>query len=200
MSLDEIWCALYPGNIYMPCERKMPWIDRIKVVERISHNEYGSAIYTWKYIQVDSVETSGGHMVEIITLDLKNCTLTSVYNPFENAFAFRKLVNRNGVRAAIIVRDFNSRSSTRGYLGTDVNGEAFEEWAGSSNLALIHDTKLDPLFYSKRWKKGYNPHLIFRLSKISNLAQKTALSVIPRTQLRPLLLTAKVAIKHRIFS
>jgi hypothetical protein len=47
-----------------------------------------------------------------------------------------------------------------------------EEWAEGENLSLIHEPKLPASFNIGRWKRGYNPDLIFASDTISHLCTK----------------------------
>ncbi len=76
---------------YIPAGRKLPWIDGMKVVATIPHNKHGSDFYTRKNLEVNSAETGGDDSVEIITIDLDHCTVTSVNNPPGNTFTFCQL-------------------------------------------------------------------------------------------------------------
>ena len=58
-------------------------------------------------------------------------------------------------------------------------------------LTLIHDAELPKCFNSARWKKGYNPDLIFASSSIDNMCVSSVLNPIPRTQYRPICVTVK---------
>ena len=69
-----------------------------------------------------------------------------------------------------------------------------QQWAESSNLSLIHDAKLPKSFTSARWKKGYNPDLIFASISIGNMCEKSILDPIPHTQHHPICVTVKPVI------
>jgi len=66
---------------------------------------------------------------------------------------------------------FSSHSLSYKWRYGDINndGQKVEEWAEDGNLTLIHDPKLQASFNSGRWKKGYNPNLIFVSDNISHL-------------------------------
>ena len=83
----------------------------------------------------------------------------SVYKPPNNQLALPALGHRD--LPHIVIGDFNSHSTLWGYDTTYNNGEAVEQWADSCDLTIIHDVKLQKSFNSARWKKGYNPDLIF---------------------------------------
>lgn len=83
--------------------------------------------------------------------------------------------------------NFNSHSSSWGYRKTNDDGEAVEIWAQGEDMELIHDNKLSPSFNSGRWKKGYNPDLIFVSESISQLCTKKMGDLIPNTLHRPII-------------
>ena len=85
-----------------------------------------------------------------------------------------------------MIGDFNSHSTTWGYASTDNEGGAVEQWADSCDYTLIHDAKLPKSFNSERWKKGYNPDLIFASDSIANMCKKSVMDPIPHTQYRPI--------------
>ena len=84
----------------------------------------------------------------------------------------------------IVIGDFNSHSTTWGYTTKDHNGEAAEQWADSCDLTLTHNAKLSKSFNSARWKRGYNPDLIFVSESIANRCVKSVIEPIPHTQRR----------------
>jgi len=70
-----------------------------------------------------------------------------------------------------------------------------QEWAENELLDLIHDPKLHYSFNSGRWKKGYNPDLIFVSSNISQQCLKDVCTPIPKTQHRALKLQINKVIR-----
>ena len=74
------------------------------------------------------------------------------------------------------------------------DGQKVEEWAEGENLSLIHDPKLPASFNSGRWKRGYNPDLIFVSDTISHLCTKEIGQPIPNTQHRPIICKIMAAI------
>ena len=98
----------------------------------------------------------------------------SVYKPPNDSFELPALGHTN--LPHIVIGDFNSHSTTWGYASTDNEGEAVEQWADSCDFTLIH----------ARWKKGYNPDLIFVSDSIANMCKKSVMDPIPDTQHRPI--------------
>jgi len=156
------------------------------VAER-PHDKYGSAIFIRDDLKVKSVSVSAANNVEVITAELPNVVVHSVYKPPGEQFVFPPLGHRSVPQ--IVIGDFNSHSTSWGYDATDDDGAAVEQWAESSRLTLIHDAKLPKSFNSARWKKGYNPDLIFASSSIDNMCVKSVLNPIPHTQHRPICIT-----------
>ena len=90
--------------------------------------------------------------VKLITLELCNAIIQSVYKPPNKPFLLPPL--QQGTKPHVVIGDFNSHNTLWGYSTTGTDGEAVEQWAESSNLSLIHDAKLPKSFNSTRWKKG----------------------------------------------
>ena len=92
------------------------------------------------------------------------------YKPLNDKFALQAHGHRELPNT--VIGDFNSHNTSWCYATTDNNGEAVEQWADSCGLTLIHDAKLTKSFNSARWKKGYNPDLIFASGIIANMCKK----------------------------
>ena len=84
------------------------------------------------------------------------------------------------------IGDYNNHSTTWGYTSTDDNGEVVEKRADLCNLTLIHTAKLSKSFNGARWKRGYNPDLIFVTESIANMCGKSVMKPIPHTQHLPI--------------
>ena len=91
----------------------------------------------------------------------------------------------------VVIGDFNSHNTLWRYSTTGTDGEAVEQWAELSNISLIHDAKLPKSLTSARWKKGYNPDLIFASTRVGNMCEKSILDPIPHIQDRPICVTVK---------
>jgi len=74
-----------------------------------------------------------------------------------------------------------------------------EHWAEAQHLNLIHDAKLPKSFNNERWKKGYNPDLVFVSSNIATLCNKLVLEPIPITQHRPVGIKIMQQLSQRLF-
>ena len=94
----------------------------------------------------------------------------------------------------MIIGDFNSHSSTLGYATTNTDGELVEDWAENQRLSLIHDPKLPSSFNSGRWRRGYNPDIIFATNRIAGCCNKIVMEPVPRSQHRPIGVQVNAAI------
>ena len=153
------------------------------VVER-PHNTYVSAILLRTNLKVKKIYERVQGTVEIITIVMPGVVVHSVYKPPNDPFEFPALCHRN--LPHIVIGDFNSHKTMWGYTSTDNKGEAVEQWADSCDFTLVHDAKLLKSFKSVRWKKGYNPDLIFASDCIANMCKKSVMDPIPHTQHRPI--------------
>lgn len=158
----------------------------MNLIIEIPNALYGSAIFARPGLAIDSAAFSHTNNIEILTIETKKCTITSIYKPPNADFTFEKPSNFENSSTKIVAGDFNSHSPTWGYLETDQNGEMVQEWAENELLDLIHDPKLPYSFNSGRWKRGYNPDLIFVSSNISQQCLKDVCTPIPKTQHRAL--------------
>ena len=167
-------------------------------MHRIIHNEssvYGSAIYARdKSIIINSDKEVSDHGQETLTVETTNMTIISIYKPPASPFQWPKIVNQ-GTKPLMVIGDFNSHNTIWGYEENDENGEAVEEWASSNDLAIIHSQKDKPSFYSARWKKGYNPDLVFVSSNHFTNFHKTMDKHIPKSQHRPITIEIKPVIQ-----
>ena len=89
------------------------------VVER-PHNKYGSAILIGNDLKVEKIYERVQGTVEIITIVMPGVVVHSVYKPPNDPFELPALGHRN--IPDIVIRDFNSHSTTWGYTSTDNEG------------------------------------------------------------------------------
>lgn len=177
---------------------RRPKILGMKLAVERPHRQYGSAIFVRNDIAVLSTSHTEVNDIEILSVELNGCIVLSIYKPPGADFLFSPPDNYNNQQVHFIVGDFNSHSNVWGYVEDDSNGEAVLTWADSNQLNLVHDNKLPPSFNSGRWKRGYNPDLIFVSENIAHQCRKTVLSPIPNTQHRPIGCQVFAAISPRI--
>jgi len=127
-----------------------PRINGMKLVAIRPHRKYGSAIFVRSSIDVTTSQITEIDDIEILTIEVGKCTVTSIYKPPNSTFAFDKPANFDTKNIHIIIGDFNSHHTNWGYDETDNNGDKVEVWAESNKLTLIHDPKLPPSFNSGR--------------------------------------------------
>ena len=156
-----------------------PKIDGMSLVVEPPHNKYGSAILIRNDLKVKKIYDRVQGTFEIITIVMSGVVVHSVYKSPNDSFELPALDHTN--LPHIVIGDFNGHSTTWGYASTDNEGEAVEQWADSCDFTLIHDAKLPKSFNSARWKKGYNPDLIFASDSFANMCKKSVMDPIPHT-------------------
>jgi len=174
-----------------------PKIPGMNLVIELPHSQYGRAIYTKPELVIESASHSHSSQIEILTIEVRNCTITSVYKQPNIAFAFEKPDKFDNCDTKIVLGDFFSHSITWGYQETDQNGENIESWAEAEGLSLVHDPKLPSSFNSGWWKKSYNPDLTFVSDKIVPQTIKTVCNPIPNTQHRGLTLSITEVVRSQ---
>ena len=125
-------------------------------------------------------------------------TIVSVYKPQPTPFYWppsAKLDTNQTTRPTLIIGDFNSHNTIWGYDENDKDGEAVEEWATSNNLTLLHNQKDSPSFMSARWKKGYNPDLVFISAQHSTCFEKIIGEPIPKSQHSPITINIRPIVR-----
>ena len=133
----------------------------------------------------------------MITAELPDVVVHYVYKPPSVQFVLPPLGHKS--LPQIVIGDFNSHTTIWGYDATYNNGVAVVQWAESNSLTLIYDAILQKYFNSARWKKSYNPDLIFASSSIDSMCVKSFLNPIPRTQHRPICVTVNSVLVSRPF-
>ncbi|KAI5732373.1 hypothetical protein M8J77_025795 [Diaphorina citri] len=162
-----------------------PCIDGMILVTERPHDQYGSAIFAKPNLPIKSTAITCDNDVEILTVELESCSISSVYKPPNNAFNFAEPNNKNQ-RLKILIGDFNCHSTSWGYRQTNDDGEKLESWVEEMGLQLTHDSKLPHAFSSARWKQGYNPDNLFVSEELAQQATKNVEHSIPITQHRPI--------------
>lgn len=163
------------------------------IIER-SHKKYESDLFMKNNTQVKSAAISCTNDIEILTADLGNITILSVYKLPGAEFIFTELYNFRYNRTKIIIDDFNSHSVNWRYNETNQDCEKVEEWAEANGLSLIFDAKLPASINSGRWNRGYNPDNVFASANIATLCKKEVLTSIPKTQYRLIACEIRAAI------
>ena len=166
-------------------ERKArPRIPGMTLVAERPHVKYESVIFIRDDLKVKSISDTAANHVEVITAELPAVVVHSVYKPPSEQFVLPPLGHRS--LPQVVIGDFNSHNTIWGYDATYNNGVAVVQWAESNSQTFIHDAKLKKSFNRARWKKVYNPDLIFASSNIDNMCVKSVLNPIRRTQYRPI--------------
>ena len=145
---------------------------------------YGSPILIKSDLTVEGVSVWEQDNVELISIEMHGVAVHSVYTPSNEKFVLLAL--GHGYLPHNEIEDFDSPTTIWGYTTTDDNREAVEQWADTCNLTLSHNEKLYKSFNGARWKRGYNPDLIFVHESIANLCGKSFMWPIPHTQHLPI--------------
>ena len=75
-----------------------------------------------------------------------------------------------------------------------MDGDVAEAWAEASQLSLVHNAKLPKSFNSGRWKRGYNPDIVFVSHSNTSRCKVLILEPLPRIQHCPIGFTVTSAV------
>ena len=174
---------------------KRPDVSGMRIAIEIPHDKHGSVVFVRTGMDVVSVASTNKDGIEILTVELAGCTVSSVYKPPSVPFCFLRPSNFLSKPTQVVMGDFNSHGVTWGYRETNEDGSRVEDWAALEGLHLIHDPKLPCSFNSGRWRKGYNPDLVFVTDRLSQLSVKDIGDPVPSSQHRPVILRVHGAIR-----
>ena len=127
--------------------RLLVWPFSLKI------NTYGSAVFMWNDLKVNSICGRKQGNVDLIAVEMPGVVVYFMYKPTNDPRVLPALDDRN--LPHIIIGDFHRHSTTWRYATTEDDGKAV------ISGKIIHNAKLQKSFNSTRWKKGYNPDLIF---------------------------------------
>ena len=175
-------------------ESTPPIIPGMHLIIHHGSRVHGSAIYARDKAIIVNSEDLSEHGQETLKVETTRLTICSIYKPPPTPFQWPKIDNQNA-KPLLAIGDYNSHNTIWGYDENDTNGESVEEWASSNDLSIIHSLKDKPSFYSARWKKGYNPDLVFVSSRHCTNFDKEIGTPIPRSQHRPVIIDVKPVIQ-----
>ena len=101
-------------------------------------------------------------------------------------------------RLWITIGDFNSHSTAWGYNESNQDGHLVESWAETNHLTLIHDFKHPATLNCRRWRRGYNPDLVFVCDRMAGSCARSILEPVPHSQHRPVQLSVVAAVTPKI--
>ena len=161
-----------------------PKIPGMILIVKQPHIMYGSAILIRSDLKVKGASIWEQDNVELISIEMPGVVVHYVYKSPNEKVVLQALGHGN--LPHIVIGDFISHSITWGYANRDGYGEAVEQWTDLCHLTLIHNANLSKSFNSARWKRGYNPVLIFVSESIGNMCGKSVMDPIPHPQHRPI--------------
>ena len=99
-----------------------PRIPGMILVAEHPHDKYGSTIFIRDDLKAKSISVTAANYVEVITAELPDIVVHSVYKPTSDQLVFPPLGNRSVPQ--IVIGDFNSHNIISGYEAIDNNGIA----------------------------------------------------------------------------
>ncbi|KAJ8896927.1 hypothetical protein PR048_002273 [Dryococelus australis] len=153
-----------------------------RVIEK-PNAQYASAVFTKPGINILSTNLTSEDDIEILTVEVHSCTVTSMYKPPNTDFSFKEPDNFQSQLTKLVMSDFNChRIPIKMKKKKKKKKNPLENWAEQMGLKLIRDPRLQPSFNSGRWLHGYNPDNIF-------------VKPLPCTQHRAIICAVEAAVK-----
>lgn len=115
-------------------------IHGMRLIAERAHRQYGSVVFGNPDIRVINVSVSGKSDLGIITVELSNLTVTSIYKLLDTPLSVISVGDQDREKPSVFVGDFNSHSCMWGYAKDDADGRLVLRWAESHRLSLIHDS------------------------------------------------------------
>ena len=84
--------------------------------------------------------------IEVLSVELSNVVMTSVYKPPAVDFKFLHCILQVPGKPQIIIGDFNCHSTQWGFKDSNKDGDLVEDLMDSNQLNVIHDSKLPSSF------------------------------------------------------
>lgn len=78
-------------------------------------------------LEIKSTDTTNYYGIEILMIEIANCTITSAYKPLNVSFTFHNSDNFNHSWTKIITCDFNSHHLVWGYSNTNNDRDQVEQ-------------------------------------------------------------------------
>ena len=161
-----------------------PNVPGLDLAIETPHAPYGSAVTSGTIVNATSLTEVND--IDILRVDLRGISVTSVYKQPGERFSFHQPPAGVGDQQQVIIGNFNSHSLTWSYATTTADGELVEYWAENQRLSLIHDPKVPSSFNSGRWRREYNPDIIFATNRIVGCCNKIVMQPVPCSQHRPI--------------
>ena len=171
-----------------------PTIEGMHLIVHHQHPKHGSAIYARDKSTITSSQDLSDQGMEILRVETAQLVVISVYKPPPTPFYWPVIPNPDN-NPVITLGDFNSHNTLWGYDTNDTDGEAVENWAATNNYVILYSPKDKHTFMSGRWRKGYNPDLVFVSAHYFGSFERTVGDPIPKSQHRPITASIKPAVK-----
>lgn len=97
-------------------------------IER-QQEKYSSTIFMKPELIVNTTSMMEQNDIEVLIVNMDNISITSIYKPPGEQFAFMSPGNLEHNKAYMIIGDFNGHNVTWHYSKNDENGELVEMWA-----------------------------------------------------------------------
>ena len=163
-------------------------IPDFKLADWTMSRKHGLATFVHKGLGWTLADQSlDGSAVTWLCVDVDGVKIVSVYKPPTSRMTSSAIPMFP--HHCLYAGDFNCQHVDWSYNTTSPDGESSVDWATKSNLALLHNPKDAPRFFSGRWNTGTNPDLAFASNgHVCWQLDRCILEKFPRPQHRPSLI------------